>query len=77
MYMDQFEEITVGTSLIKPNIWLRCGDGEFIPWPQQDVEALLVYRDSKLFIQFTMVKKNEDFSGYTPTPKEEDKDGGI
>lgn len=75
MYMDQFEEIPVGTSLIKSNIWLRCVDGKFIFWPP--ARCVSTAGLQKFKIQFTMVKKNKNFLGYTPTPKEDDKDGGI
>ena len=42
LYMEYFEEMALGSTSLKPSMWLRYVDDTFILWPhQEDVQILL------------------------------------
>ena len=60
--MEYFEEVALGSTSLKPSMWLRYVDDTFILWPsQKDVQTLLDHvnsiRSSK---QLTMEKKQDN-----------------
>ena len=61
IYMKYFEEMALGSTSLKPSIWLRYTDDKFILRPhQEDVQILLDYVNSiRPSIQFTMEKEQD------------------
>ena len=61
IYMEYFEEMTLGSTSLKPSTWLRYVDDTFILWPyQEDVQMLLDHMNSiRLSMQFTMEKEQD------------------
>ena len=61
IYMEYFEEMTLGCTSLKPSTWLRYIDDTFILWPhQEDVQILLDHVNSiRPSIQFTMEKEQD------------------
>ena len=61
IYMEYFEEMALGSTSLKPSMWLRYVDDTFILWPHQDVQTLLNHvnsiRPSK---QFTVEKEQNN-----------------
>ena len=54
IYMEYFEEMALGSTPLKPSIWLRYIDDTFILWPHQENVHVNSIRPS---IQFTMKKE--------------------
>ena len=47
IYMEYFEEMALGSTSLKPSLWLRYVDDTFVLWPhQEDVQTLLDHVDS-------------------------------
>ena len=61
-YMEYFEEMALGSTSLKPSMWLRYIDDTFILWPhQEDVQILLDHVNSIWpSIQFTMDKEQDN-----------------
>ena len=59
--MEYFEEMALGSTSLKPSMWLRYVDGTFILWShQEDVQTLLDHVNSiQPSIQFTMEKEQD------------------
>ena len=59
VYMEYFEEIVLGSTSLKPLMWLRYVNDIFIFWPyQEDVQTLLDHVNSNLLsVQLTMEKE--------------------
>ena len=57
-----FEEVALGSTSLKPSMWLRYVDGTFILWPhQEDVQTLLDHVNSiRPSIQFTTEKEQDN-----------------
>ena len=62
IYMKFFEEMALGSILLKTSMWLRNADDTFILWPhQEDVQILLDHINSiQLSIQFIMQKEHHN-----------------
>ena len=62
IYMEYFEEMALGSTSLKPSMWLRYIDDTFILWPhQEDVQTLLDHGNSiQPFIQFTKEKEQDN-----------------
>ena len=62
IYMEYFEQIALGSTSLKPSMWLRYVDDAFILWPhQKDVQALLDHVNSiRTSIQFAMEKEQDN-----------------
>ena len=62
IYMEYFEEMALGSTSLKPSMWLRYVDDTFILWPhQEDVQILLDHVNSIWpSIQFTMEKEQDN-----------------
>ena len=62
IYMEYFEEMALGSTSLKPSMWLRYIDDTFILWPhQEDVKILLDHANSiRPSIQFTMEKEQDN-----------------
>ena len=62
IYMEYFEEMALGSTSLKPSMWLRYVDDTFILWPhQEDVQILLDHANSIWpSIQFTMEKEQDN-----------------
>ena len=62
IYMEYFEEMALGSTSLKPYMWLRYIDDIFILWPhQEDVQILLDHVNSiRSSIQFTMEKEQDN-----------------
>ena len=62
IYMECFEEMALGSTSLKPSMWLRYVDDTFILWPhQEDVQILLDHVNSvRPSIQFTMEKEQDN-----------------
>ena len=62
IYMEYFEEMALGSTSLKPSIWLRYINDTFILWPhQEDVQILLDHVNSiRPSIQFTMEKEQDN-----------------
>ena len=62
LYMEYFEEMALGSTSLKPSMWLRYVDDTFILWPhQEDVYILLDHVNSiRPSIQFTMEKEQDN-----------------
>ena len=62
LYMEYFEEMALGSTSLKPFMWLRYVDDSFILWPhQEDVQILLDHVNSiRPSIQFSMEKKQDN-----------------
>ena len=62
IYMEYFKEMTLGSTSLKPSMWLRYIDDTFILWPhQEDVQILLDHVNSiQPSIQFSMEKKQDN-----------------
>ena len=60
--MEYFKEMALGSTSLKPSIWLRYVDDTFILWPdQEDVQTLLDQVSSiQPSIQFTMEKEEDN-----------------
>ena len=60
--MEYFEEMALGSTSLKPSMWLRYVDDTFILWPhQEDVQILLDHVNSiRISIQFTMEKEQDN-----------------
>ena len=56
-YMEYFEEMALGSTSLKPSMWLRYVDDTFILWPHRDVQILLDHVNS---IQPSMEKEQEN-----------------
>ena len=56
IYMKYFEEMALGSTSLKPSMWLRYVDDTFILWPQQeDLQTLLDHVNSiRSSLQFTI-----------------------
>ncbi len=61
LYMEYFEEMALGSTSLKPSMWLRYVDDTFILWPhQEDVQILLDHVNSiRPSVQFTMEKEQD------------------
>ena len=59
IYVEYFEEMALGSTSLKPSMWLRYVDDTFILWPhQEDVQTLLDHVNSiRPSVQFTMEKE--------------------
>ena len=62
IYKEYFEEMALGSTSLKPSMWLRYIDDTFILWPhQEDVQILLDHVNSiRPSIQFTMEKEQDN-----------------
>ena len=62
IYMEYFEEMTLGSTSLKLSMWLRYVDDTFVLWPhQEDVQTLLDHGNSiRPSIQFTMEKEHDN-----------------
>ena len=62
VYMEYFEEMALGSTPLKPSMWLRYVDDTFILWPhQEDVQVLMDHVNSiRPSIQFTMEKEQDN-----------------
>ena len=62
LYMEYFEEMALGSTSLKPSIWLRYVNNSFVLWPhQEDVQILLDHVNSiRPSIQFTMEKEQDN-----------------
>ena len=62
IYMEYFEEMALGSTSLKPSMWLRYVDDTFILWPhQEDVQILLDHVNSiRPSIQFTIEKQQDN-----------------
>ena len=62
IYMEYFEEMALGSTSLKPYMWLRYVDDTFILWPhQEDVQILRDHVNSiRPSIQFTMEKEQDN-----------------
>ena len=62
IYMEYIEEMALGSTSLKPSMWLRYVDDTFILWPhQEDVQILLDHVNSiRTSIQFTMEKEQDN-----------------
>ena len=62
LYMEYFEEMALGSTSLKPSMWLRYVDDTFILWPHhEDVQTLLDHVNSiRPSIQFTMEKDQDN-----------------
>ena len=62
IYKEYFEEMALGSTSIKPSMWLRYVDDTFILWPhKEDVQILLDHVNSiRPSIQFTMEKEQDN-----------------
>ena len=62
IYMEYFEEMALGSTSLKPSMWLRYVDDTFILWPhQEDVQTLLDHVNSiQPSIQFIMEKEQDN-----------------
>ena len=62
IYMEYFEEMALGSTSLKPSIWLGYIDDTFIPWHhQEDVQTLLDHVNSiRPSILFTMEKEQNN-----------------
>ena len=62
IFMKYFEEMALGSTSLKPSMWLRYVDDIFILWPhQEDVQILLDHMNSiRPSIQFTMEKEQDN-----------------
>ena len=62
IYMEYFKEMALGSTSLKPSMWLRYVDDTFILWPhQEDVQILLDHVNSIWpSIQFTMEKEQDN-----------------
>ena len=62
LYMEYFEEMALGSTSLKPSMWLRYVDDTFILWPhQEDVQILLEHVNSIWpSIQFTTEKEQDN-----------------
>ena len=62
IYKEYFEEMALGSTSLKPSMWLRYVDDSFILWPhQEDVQILLDHVNSiRPSIQFTMEKEQDN-----------------
>ena len=60
--MEYFEEMTLGSTSLKPSIWLRYLDDTFVLWPDQgDVQILLDHVNLiQPFLQFTREKEQDN-----------------
>ena len=59
IYMEYFKEMALGSTSLKPSMWLSYIDDTFILWPhREDVQILLDHMNSiRPSIQFTMEKE--------------------
>ena len=64
IYMEYFEEMALGSTSLKPSMWLRYIDDTFILWPhQEDVQILLDHVNSIWpSLQFTILKEEDNKS---------------
>ena len=62
IYMEYFEEMALGSTSLKPSMWLRYVDDTFILWPhQEDVQTLLDHVNSIWpSIKFIMEKEQDN-----------------
>ena len=62
IYMEYFEEMALGSTSLKPSMWLRYIDDTFLLWPhQEDVQILFDHMNSiRPSIQFTMEKEQDN-----------------
>ena len=62
IYMEYFKEMALGSTSLKPSMWLRYIGDTFILWPhQEDVQTLLDHMNSiRPSIQFTMEKEQDN-----------------
>ena len=62
IYMEYFEEIALGSTSLKPSMWLRYVEDTFILWPhQEDVQTLLDHVNSiRPSIQFSVEKEQDN-----------------
>ena len=62
IYMEYFAEMALGSTLLKPSMWLRYVDDIFILCPhQEDVQILLDQMNSiRPSLQFTMEKEKDE-----------------
>ena len=62
IYMEHFEEMALGSTPVKPSMWLRYIDDTFILWPhQEDVKILMNHVNSiRPSIQFTIEKEQDN-----------------
>ena len=62
IYIEYFKEMALGSTSLKPSMWLRYVDETFVLWPhQEDVQALLDHMNSvQPSIQFTMEKEQNN-----------------
>ena len=62
IYMEYFEEMALGSTSLKPSMWLRYVDDTFILWPhQEDVQISLDHVSSvRPSIHFTMEKEQDN-----------------
>ena len=62
IYMEYFEEMALGSTSLKPSMWLGYVDDTFILWPHQEhVQILLDHVNSnRPSIQFTMEKEQDN-----------------
>ena len=60
--MEYLEEMALGSTSLKPSMWLRYVDDTFILWPhQEDFQTLLDHVNSiRPYIQFTMGKEQDN-----------------
>ena len=62
IYTEYFEEMALGSTSLRPSMWLRYVDDTFILWPnQEDVQILLNHVNSiRPSIQFTLEKEQDN-----------------
>ena len=62
LYMEYFEEMALGSTSLKPSMWLRNVDDTFILWPHQEDVKILLDRVNSIrpSLQFTMEKERDN-----------------
>ena len=51
LYMEYFEEMALGSTSLKPSMWLSYVDDTFILWPHQEDVQILQQASSQIFRQ--------------------------
>ena len=60
IYIEYFEEMALGSTTLKPSMWLRYVDDTFILWPhQEDVQILLDHMNSIRHLYSSLWRKSK------------------
>ena len=52
IYMEYFEEMSLGSTSLKPSMWLRYVDDTFLLWPHQEYVQILLDHMNPIQISF-------------------------